>query len=39
MEARYVQGNILRHLIAAASASSVGMLAIFVVDLESNDND
>ena len=33
MEARYVQGNILRHLIAAASASSVGMLAIFVVDL------
>ena len=32
-QARYVQGNILGHLIQAAAASSVGMLAIFLVDL------
>ena len=32
-QARYVQGNILSHLIQAAAASSVGMLAIFLVDL------
>lgn len=32
-QARYVQGNILGHIIQAAAASSVGMLAIFLVDL------
>ena len=32
-QARYVQGNILGHLMQAATASSVGMLAIFLVDL------